>query len=361
MGVTTIINALVYDGNSLTENVNVTVDNGLISSIDTKPLVDVSNLNVVDAAGLTLLPGFIDAHVHLGIDAAHAAGLLQDLAKNGVTTALDMGVLPGALKKDLQSRSNVADVRIAGNFATSSGSLHSKLPHIKQENLVDNLELAVRFVEDRVSEGADYIKIVADVPGPSQDVLNELALQARKKGKLSVAHAARAAAFSMAQEAKVDIITHVPLDYPLDEAATRTMQSEHRVCVPTLVMMKKMATVSPVPGLNYQAAKDSVALLHQFGIPIIAGTDANMATMARIKHGESFHDELELLKDAGLSNEDVLRAATSLPAKWFQLEDRGVIAIGKRADLVLVEGNPLENIAATRNIKKIWIGGVEVS
>ena len=228
------------------------------------------------------------------------------------------------------------------------------------ESIVDSPEMAVRFVEDRVDEGVDYIKIVADVPRPSQEIINTLAAEARKHGKLSVAHAARKGAFCMAQEGKVDIITHCPLNHPLDEAAAKLMKDEGRICVPTLIMEKTMSGAKIFPGLNYAAAKESVSLLHQAGVPILAGTDSNPSPMAGVKHGESLHSELELLVDAGLSNEDSLRAATSLPAQWFQMPDRGVIAVGKRADLVLVNGDPLDDISATKNLEKICVAGKEV-
>jgi imidazolonepropionase-like amidohydrolase len=112
--------------------------------------------------------------------------------------------------------------------------------------------------------------------------------------------------------------------------------------------------------LNYAAAKESVTLLHKAGVPILAGTDANQSPMAAVKHGEALHRELELLVDAGLSNEEALRAATSLGAQCFRLADRGVIAVGKRADLVLVGRNPVDNIAATKDIKRVWIAGEEI-
>jgi imidazolonepropionase-like amidohydrolase len=81
---------------------------------------------------------------------------------------------------------------------------------------------------------------------------------------------------------------------------------------------------------------------------------------AAISHGISLHHELELLVDAGLSTLDALRAATSRPAHYFGLADRGLIEPGRRADLVLIEGNPLQDITATQSIRRIWCGGVEV-
>lgn len=82
--------------------------------------------------------------------------------------------------------------------------------------------------------------------------------------------------------------------------------------------------------------------------------------MAAVKHGEALHRELELLVDARLSNEEALRAATSLTAEWFRLSDRGAITVGKRADMVLVGGNPADDIAGTKNVKRVWIGREEV-
>ncbi|KAE9367356.1 putative hydrolase [Stipitochalara longipes BDJ] len=359
MDKTTITNALVFDGHSLHKNFTVTIENSLISSVGS--FADTSNSNIIDGTGLTLLPGLIDCHVHLDPDVEKASLLLLQLAKAGVTTALDMGHFPGSLRDGLRTRSGIADIRFAGTFATSTGSIHSRFPQVTQANLIDDPQAAVRFVEDRVAEGADYIKIVADVPGPSQEVVNALVAEARKRGILTVAHAARKGALGMAQEGKVDIVTHVPLDFPLKEAEAKLMKEEGRVCVPTLVMEETMANRKIFPGLNYAAAKESVTLLHKAGVPILAGTDANQSPMAAVKHGEALHHELELLVDAGLSNEETLRAATSLGAEWFRLGDRGVIAVGKRADLVLVGGNPVDNIAATKDVKRVWIAGEEIT
>jgi imidazolonepropionase-like amidohydrolase len=72
------------------------------------------------------------------------------------------------------------------------------------------------------------------------------------------------------------------------------------------------------------------------------------------------HDELALLVEAGLTPVEVLRAATVLPANYFGFEDRGVIEVGRRADLLLIEGDPTRDIAATRTIRGVWVAGVQV-
>ena len=95
-------------------------------------------------------------------------------------------------------------------------------------------------------------------------------------------------------------------------------------------------------------------MLHEKGVPILAGTDApNPGTT----HGASIHRELRLLVDSGLTPAAALAAATSAPARAFNLKDRGRIARGLRADLVLVNGDPTRDILATRDIAAIWKRG----
>jgi imidazolonepropionase-like amidohydrolase len=132
--------------------------------------------------------------------------------------------------------------------------------------------------------------------------------------------------------------------------------------VPTLAMMEAIVNNLAPPDADYAYSRASVAALHQAGVPILAGTDANDSpgTPSRVPHGDSLHHELELLVDAGLSPRDALRAATSRPARSFGLPDRGAIEPGLRADLVLIEGDPLRDIRATRSIRRIWCGGYEV-
>lgn len=91
------------------------------------------------------------------------------------------------------------------------------------------------------------------------------------------------------------------------------------------------------------------------GVPLLAGTDA---TPFAPLHGESLHRELVLLTEAGLTNEEALAAATSVPARHFGLDDRGRIAPGLRADLVLVDGDPTHDITATSAIADVWRRGV---
>ena len=97
-----------------------------------------------------------------------------------------------------------------------------------------------------------------------------------------------------------------------------------------------------------------VTRLAAAGVPLLAGTDAGSPGTA---HGASLHDELHLLVQAGLSPAAALTAATSAPAAAFGLTDRGSIAPGMRADLVLVQGDPEHDITRTRTLEQVWRAG----
>jgi hypothetical protein len=112
-------------------------------------------------------------------------------------------------------------------------------------------------------------------------------------------------------------------------------------------------TMGAMPG-DIAHALAAVRLLHDAGVPILAGTDAPNPGTA---HGASLHRELELLVQAGLSPVEALRAATSSAARAFRLVDRGRIARGLRADVVLVDGDPTTDIRKTRAVVGVWKEG----
>jgi imidazolonepropionase-like amidohydrolase len=345
-------NVRVFDGRELRGPTTVIIEGGFVGR-------DSAGARITDAGGATLLPGLIDAHVHL-LNEEH----LQQLADFGVTTALDMGAWPPSMVDALRNRTGMADIRSAGIPATTAGSTHSRLPGYPAGESVDGPAGAARFVTDRIAEGADYVKLIADIPGPDQETLNALVATSHDRGKRTVAHAVSTAALDMALQAGVDMITHVPLDRRLTESTAARALAQKCVSIPTLTMMKgivdRSAAAAPSQ-LNYESARGSVAELHRAGVPILAGTDANAGPGIPFspRHGESLHEELELLIEAGLSTVEALRAATVLPAQYFGLHDRGVIEPGRRADLVLIDGDPIADIRATRQIRRVWCAGVE--
>jgi imidazolonepropionase-like amidohydrolase len=355
-GKTALTNVRVFDGIGLQPPGTVVIDCGLIGA-------DAGGARIIDGHGGVLLPGLIDAHVHLS-----GAGSLEQLSAFGITTALDMGTWPAELVDSLRGRAGLTDIRSTGVGATSPASRHGQLPGRPAEGFVSGPGEASGYVAGRVREGADYIKIIIDLPGFDLPTVSALVSAAHEHGKLAITHASARAAVAMAQQAEADVVTHAPLDQPLDEDAAAVMLAGRRIIVPTLAMMEaicvKLGALQPAgtgPGRSYAASRDSVSVLYRAGVPVLAGTDANNTpgVPASPPFGDSLHHELELLTGAGLSAVDALRAATVLPARYFGLADRGVIEPGRRADLVLVAGDPVADIRATRQIERVWCAGFE--
>jgi imidazolonepropionase-like amidohydrolase len=111
-------------------------------------------------------------------------------------------------------------------------------------------------------------------------------------------------------------------------------------------------------GLSLAHAQAAVVALHRAGVAVLAGTDAPAPGVA---HGASIHRELELLVLSGLTPSEALAAATAAPARAFGFHDRGRIAPGLRADLLLVEGDPTADVRATRRIVGVWTLGRRAS
>ncbi|GAA2167007.1 amidohydrolase family protein [Actinomadura napierensis] len=305
-----------------------------------------------------LLPGLIDAHIHL-----HDRDTLERLCSHGVTTGLDMATWPHDRLAALRGVPGLTDIRSAGTPAIGPGGPHSRIPGRPADAVIDDPGRASRFVAGQVAQGSDYIKIVLEAPGqggPDQAAADALVAAAHAAGKKAIAHASSPGAFRMALDAGADVITHVPLGEPLGSADVARMAAAGRIDVPTLTMMEGIAATVGKPEA-FHASVRSVTLLHQAGVSVLAGMDANAQPGVPFHpaHGGSIHHELELLVRAGLSAADALRAATSLPAHHFGLTDRGAIEPGLRADLLLIDGDPLADISATREIRRVWCNGTE--
>lgn len=358
---TGISNVRVFDGEGLTGLRTVVFVDGRIANGD-------SAETMIDGQGGTLLPGLIDSHIHLD-----GIGNLEQAAHWGVTTMLDMGTASPKLVESLRNRPGLTDIRSSESPASAPGGTQTTMMGFPAETAVTGPRDAERFVAARVAEGADYIKIIVENPKAmgraalDAETIAVLVRAAHSRGLRVFAHATNLPAFELAVGAKVDIVTHVPLDAPVSQALLDDMLTNGTLAVPTLVMMRGAETVakSMPTHLNisdYKNAERSVTEMRRRGIPILAGTDSNAAPGSpfKAKHGESLHEELQLLVAAGLTPVEALHTATSLPAKKFDLKDRGSITPGLRADLLLVESDPTVDIAATRQIRGVWIAGERV-
>jgi imidazolonepropionase-like amidohydrolase len=384
---TAIVNARVFDGTRLREWTSVRFADGIITDCAAGPTARDSD-EVIDAEGGTILPGLIDSHIHL-VPGALAQGLTF-----GVTTALDMfsqADVMAIAKQQAGARSDVADVRSAGIGATAPGG-HPSMMYAPFPTLTGP-EQAEQFVADRVAEGSDYLKIFGPsgtagprtMPSLDLDTITALTKAAHSRGLVVVAHVNSAAGIGELASAGIDVIAHVPMDGELDRALAERIAEAGIAVGPTLATIENVlgepggAAVAGDPRLAgtlgdaqarrltsdtsgrrgqmppYSRAEENVGRLADAGVTILAGTDApNPGTV----FGASLHRELELLGRCGITPAQALNAATAAPARVFNLTDRGHTAPGRRADLMLVSGDPLTDITATRAIGRIWRAGV---
>ncbi|MEV0845418.1 amidohydrolase family protein [Streptomyces sp. NPDC049954] len=349
---TVLTNVRVFDGARLTGPTELAFAGGVLVAVD----APADHVETLDGCGGTLLPGLFDAHVHLNFPED-----LTRLAGHGITTALDMACWP---RERVDSfRHQVPDIRSAGVPAIGPGGNHARMPGMPQEAVLTDASQAEAFVARRVSEGSDYIKVVIEGDLLPQATIDAVVAAGKAHGKLTVAHASSVDAYRRAVHAGADIVTHVPRDGVLDRETADRMAGQGQVAVPTLAMMEAVITGARPPGQRYSFSRDSVSVLHAAGVPIVAGTDAfsgKAPIPAPVTHGAGLHHELALLVGAGLGEDLVLRAAGSLAARSFGLTDRGALTPGLRADLLLIDGDPLRDISATRNIRRVWCAGAEV-
>lgn len=151
-----ITNVRVFDGKTLSTPITVVIDNGLIGD-------NQDGAEIIDGLNGVLIPGLIDCHVHMQTEQD-----LHQMAFWGVTSALSMGDWPPEKLRPLRGRVGLTDIRSPGVPATSPGSLHSQMLPLPQEDLVLSQEDAASFIEKRIAEGVDHIKVIADMPGPDQ-------------------------------------------------------------------------------------------------------------------------------------------------------------------------------------------------
>ena len=384
---TAIVNARVFDGTRLRDWTSVRFADGIITDCATGPTAQDGD-EVIDADCGTILPGLIDSHIHL-VPGALAQGLTF-----GVTTALDMfsqADVMATAKQQAAARPDIADVRSAGIGATAPGG-HPSMMYAPFPTLTGP-EQAEQFVADRIAEGSDYLKIFGPsstanpwtMPSLDLDTITALTQAAHSRGLL-VAHTNSAAGLGEVVSAGIDVVAHVPMDRELDTALAERIAEAGIAAVPTLATTENIlgelggAAVAEDPRLAgtpgdtqarrltsgasgrrgqeippYSRAEENVGRLVDAGVTILAGTDApNPGTV----FGASLHRELELLGRCGITPAQALNAATAAPARVFNLADRGHTAPGQRADLILVSGDPLTDITATRAIERIWRAGV---
>lgn len=352
MGKTAINNVLVFDGETVTGPKTVVIDGAFIQS-------DPTGAEVIDATGCTILPGFIDCHVHVASEDD-----LKSCMKYGVTTVFDLGAIPKQLFEKLKTVKGTTEYLSSGLAAFAPGSMHAKSYERRDKDMSLKGEAeVVDWVKARVSEGVDFIKVIGDEGGFDQPTLNKLASEAKANGKMSIVHATTVLDYQRGLTAGYDMLTHAPLDNEVDGKMIQQMVAQGTIVSSTLFMAKttlenEMYARAMPKGAKLDNSLKNVRMMHGAGIPVLAGTDSNPFGMG-VNYGHALHEEIALLVQAGMTPIEALKASTSSTAKYFNLKDRGRIAPGLKADLVLIEGNPTNDIADTKKVKKVWKDGVE--
>ena len=352
---TFIQNARVFDGARMLPRASVLIGDGMIQAIGAD-LTPPAGAQVIDARGKCLLPGLIDAHVHI-----QSPEDLKTALTFGVTTYLDMFTLhslAAAMRAEQNGGKGLerADLRSAGTLVTAPGG-HGTEYGVPIPTLA-GVKDAQAFIDARIAEGSDYIKLVKDDgsacgfhrPTLDRATLAAAVAAAHLRKKLAIVHIATLQDARDALESGADGIAHIYAGPP-DPAIAREAAARHVFWVPTLAVITQGCAKPETCAAPFEIVRQ----LKASGVRILAGTDVPNPGTA---HGASLHSELELLVRAGLTPAESLAAATSQPAGVFGLSDRGRIVPGLRADLVLVEGDPDRVIGATRNIAAVWKLGV---
>lgn len=361
---------------------SVLIEKGVITALG--PEADRSapkSAEVVDLTGLTLMPGLIDVHVHLGpeFDAdegpgitswpgiianamRYEPGLRRALLENGVTTVRDLG---NDLTTIIELRDQVADGELEGPRVLAAGPTFSTRgghPVVTINNgkvggtkVPDTPEEARRNVRELADAGVDLIKVIQERGGGRRDldpiptdVLAAIVDEAHAHDLPVTAHWGRLVDLAEVLDAGVDDLQHLESHDLLDgwpPEVLADLVARQIPVTPTMVV----AAVS-LPADVMATLKERVAEFHAAGGLVIAGSDAGMPG---VPFGPGLHTELANLVEIGMTPQEALRAATVLAARTIGVDDIGVIEPGRRADLVAVSGDPLADIADAKRVQLV--------
>ena len=311
-----------------------------------------ADAQVVTLERRTILPGLIDAHVHLTLSGEPAKNAAETLAA-GFTTVVDLGSTQGAA---IRLRRRIAAGQVMGPTVIAAGSWIGAKGGVCEFGgaTVSTASEAGTRARDDLQAGADVLKIcvtgwaAAAVTHPDSIELKSGAVSAvlkvaRVGGRPVYAHAIGQAGALLAARRGVRALAHTPVLETFGAAILKRTG--------TYVI----STVSTVPaGAARDRVSESLRLLHETGVPIVLGTDAGV-----LRHGDNAR-ELVALTEIGLSPMEALRAATVNAAALLERPSLGEIVAGANADLVIVEGDPLQDIAVVRRPVLVIRGGTIV-
>lgn len=377
--------------------------------------VDVVSGKIVDLTGRTILPGLIDLHVHVRAAAgppamAGAQDATRDhfkaFLRSGVTTVLDLGTEQHVVfefRRRVRSGELLAPSLLAagpGLTPTGGHPCYAGRPAFDLCAFVDDATDARAVMDALLPHVPDAVKVVIEsgsasfpLPELGADALRAIRESADVSGVPVFAHVSEAADVTKALDAGVRFFAHLPVRDRVDAALAARLVASDAVVIPTAAVVdaRHRASLGALeevlgdeaegdisrdvleawrnpsmyeslaePEVREEAQRrrenvlENIRTCLQAGVTLVAGTDAgNPATF----HGLSLRRELALYVEAGLSPLEALRTATGESATAMGWGDRGRIDAGRRADLVIVRGDPTREISALREIESVYLYG----
>lgn len=331
----------------------ILIDGGRITAVG--PRVTVPAVATVhDLSALTVIPGLIDAHVHLVIGGPVRDNALADL-RAGFTTVVDLGARTTRL---LVLRDSINAGQILGPRVLAAGIWVGRKDGVCEFNgigIAGGPEAFRQRVRDNIAAGADIIKVCvtgwpADAYARPDDyelpdsTLRAVVDEAHAGRRRVIAHDISSGGVRAAVAAGIDGLAHAAF---LDSVTALSLRVHSILLIPTLASLTSGDTSAVARGLF-----GSVGLAQRLGVRLVFGTDGGV-----LPHGQNAQ-EFVALGQAGVPALDQLRAATTNAAQALGLADSlGRIAPGMLADIVAVNGNPLDDVTAYQRVKFVMSRG----
>ncbi len=362
-----IKNVGLFDGENDRGIVNIAIIADTIAAISQEELLSDS---VLDGTGKYLMPGMVNSHVHIWeaeqLKEAYAAGVLANTGMHASNASRD------STMKALSHTEGFSFYYTAGVAATVPGGHPTHItPGI--ETINDSVSVK-QFVENRIEENVDYIKIIKEssiwfgqsqeTPSLPNDSVKAIIAYAHAKGLKAVVHIGSLEEMTTIAPFKPDGFVHMwytSKDSELTNEKLNTIKESGAFVVPTAMVNKRALELTEKEGpvfaawakenyLPMEKIRESIKAVHDAGILILAGTDNGNFDL---NWGDDLVNELIIYKESGLTNIEALKTATGNPAKAWEISI-GLLKVGSKANMLLLNGNPVEDLENLRNIHTIW-------
>ena len=365
-----IQNVGLFDGEKDQGVVNIAINADIIAAISKERLLSDS---LVDAKGKYMIPGLVNSHVHMWMEEhlkeAYRTGILANMGMHASDPSRDRAL------KALGEREGYPYYYSSGIGATVPGG-HPTFITPGIETINDSVSIR-QFVDNRILEGVDHIKIIRESTpwfeqpqGPPTlpfDSIAKIIAYAHSKGLKAVVHIGALEEMVQIAKLKPDGIVHMwhsSLDADLTQDRLRQIKESGAFVVPTALVNQRALMLAREQGeafakfagenfLPMEKIKKSIGQLHDAGVTILAGTDNGNYDL---NWGDDLIEELIIYSDSGMNNVEVLKTATGNPAKAWNIPV-GSLHVGSKASMLLLNGNPLDDLEHLRDIHTIWKNG----